>query len=257
MTILHKKLAGSRRLLNRIVEQAKSQHGQREKYREEEEFWVNLVRELVLWYEGEIPERRQVPSPSEEQKIKCYLKEHSAILTWFELHQKPKYAADLQLPLDVFRGIRVLDVGSGPFPSAEIFELCELYCLDPLLPQYINAGYPLHYYEARTRFVHGRSEKMPFAADFFGAVISVNAIDHVDDINLTAREIERVLVPGGKLRLHVHYHKRTPTEPLELNDSVMQEAFRWCRGLEKISENKEKMGATAGPGETYSVWGNF
>lgn len=32
-------------------------------------------------------------------------------------------------------------------PNTVVFEGCEVYCLDPLLPEYIKAGHPLCYYE--------------------------------------------------------------------------------------------------------------
>ena len=227
------------------------------KYDAEESFWIKQVGKLVAWYNGALTEHYQTPSPTDGQKIRCRTVEHSAILTWFELHQKPKYAADLRLPSDAFSGMRILDVGSGPMPSAEVFAGCELYCLDPLIPNYLRAGYPLHCYRPDTRFVCGYSESMPFNDGFFDAVISMNAIDHVDDVYLTAREIQRVLKPGGSLRIHAHYHHATPTEPLELNDSVMREAFGWCPHFKKIHETDKKVGSIALPGESYALWTNF
>lgn len=243
--------------IERIVRRFFSFYKQSDKYESEERFWSNLISELVQWYHGEIKERSQTPFPTNDQKIRSHTIEHSAMLTWFELHQKPKYPIDLQLPVDIFQGMKILDVGSGPMPSAEVFKSCELYCLDPLLPAYIRAGYPLHYYKDSTRFVYGYSENMPFRDDFFDAVISVNAIDHVDNISLTAKEIDRVLKPNGMIRMHVHYHKKTIEEPLELNDDVMQEAFGWCSHFRKIDEMDKKMGACAAPGESYALWSSF
>jgi SAM-dependent methyltransferase len=76
---------------------------------------------------------------------------------------------------------------------------------------------------------------MPFENHFFDAVISVNAIDHVDDFFKTASEIIRVLKPNGKIRLHVHYHIKTQTEPLELNDTIVENAFRGIQNFKKIN----------------------
>jgi SAM-dependent methyltransferase len=180
------------------------------------------------------------------------------LLTWQKLHQQPKYLEDLQLPLTAFEGLKVLDVGSGPHPSALVFSNCEIYNFDPLLPLYIEAGYPIHIYDDRVKFVYGFSEKMPFADDFFDAVISANALDHVDDFRLTANEIKRVLKPSGKLRLHLHFHPATSMEPLEINDSIVSKAFDWCEAFKKISESKAKRGTTLdGPNESFSVWSNF
>lgn len=243
--------------MKKIVGRLPKGFRQPDKYKEEEEFWINEISNLILWYNGNIKEHYQTASPTNDQKIQCHTIEHSAILTWFELHQKPKYAVDLQLPLDVFRGMKLLDVGSGPMPSAEVFEDCKLYCLDPLIPNYIRAGYPLHYYRENTRFVYAYAENMPFKNDFFDAVIAVNAIDHVDDIYLTAKEIGRVLKPNGMLRMHMHYHKKTTIEPLALNDDIILKAFSWCDGFNKISELMQKKGSVAGAGESFVLWSNF
>lgn len=239
-----------RRLLSKIVRP--------DKYKAEEKFWKEEMNNYVEWYKGNLKEHYQTPSPKEKQKISCQMIEHSAALTWFEIYQKHKYASDLQLPKDAFRDMKVLDVGSGPFPNGEVFEGCWLYCLDPLLPLYVKAGYPpLHYYGENTRFVCGYAEKMPLESDFFDAVISMNSLDHVDDIYVTGKEIERVLKPDGRLRVHVHFHKKTITEPLELSDEVMQQVFCWCEGFKKIHQTNKILGYRLNSGESYNLWSNF
>lgn len=227
------------------------------KYHHEEAFWVKQIISFTDWYNGNLKEHYGTSAPTNDQKIHAPTLQHSAILTWFNVHQKPKYAADLQLSYEAFTGMKVLDVGAGPMPSAEVFENCELYCLDPLIPYYLKAGYPLHYYRKNIRFVHGYSEAMPLQDHFFDAVISVNAIDHVDDFFLTAREIQRVLKPNGMIRMHVHYHPKTKTEPLELNDEIIQEAFNWCKDFKKICETNKKFGSDANAGESFNLWSNF
>ena len=159
----------------------------------------------------------------------AFLQAHSSILTWHKLHQEVKYLQDLALAKDAFHGMRLLDVGAGPMASATCFKGADLYCLEPLLPRYLDAGFPIHYYNAR--FVCARSEAIPVADGFFDAVISVNAIDHVDDIAESAAEIKRVLKPGGLFRMHVHYHLATTCEPLAFTDEMFLHLFGWCPGL--------------------------
>jgi SAM-dependent methyltransferase len=219
-------------------------------------FWRSQIEKYVSWYKGEIPELYGHPTP--ENKVKSATLELSAILTFFEVHQKVKYRDDLRLDVGELAGMKVLDIGSGPFPSALCFEDCDVYSLDPLFDSYLTSGYPIHCYEARGRFVHAKAESMPFEGAFFDAVISVNAIDHVNDFQLTAQEVKRVLKPGGKFRMHVHYHPKTKAEPLELNDEVFLKHYSWVVGLNKISESKQKTGTSLDSNneELFVVWGN-
>lgn len=219
-------------------------------------FWKKFILELEAWYKGDIKLLFGEPSPSENGKVSAHTLKDSSILTWFNVHQKTKYLEDLILEKDSFSGMKILDIGSGPFPSALAFENCEVYCLDPLLPNYIKIGFPIHYYD-RAKFIAGLSEDIPIKDNFFDAIISVNAIDHVNDIRKTALEIKRVLKPDGKLRMHVHYHKKTSAEPVEINDSIMFELFGWCKDFKKISESKNKRGyILSNDNESYSVWSN-
>jgi SAM-dependent methyltransferase len=215
-----------------------------------------MATECLRWYRHESGELFGTPPPDESDKVAASTESLSAVLTWQKLHQQPKYLADLRLDSSAFSGMRLLDVGSGPLPSGLVFDNCELFCLDPLFPEYLRAGFPLHCYD-RVRFVTGLAEAMPIADGFFDAIISANAIDHVDDLFLTAGEIRRVLKRGGRLRIHAHYHKSTSAEPLELSDDVLERAFSWCGGFRKLHESRTKFGWTAGPGESYALWSNF
>ena len=220
-------------------------------------FWRRQIAAYTKWYNGELKDLFGNPPPSEAQKVKAYTLELSALLTFFNVHQKPKYLKDLQLSETEFNGMKVLDVGAGPFPNALCFKDCDIYSLDPLMDQYVSAGYPLHCYDARARFVCCLAEAIPFEDGFFDAVVSVNAIDHVNDFAETAKELKRVLKPGGRFRMHVHYHPETKAEPLELNDAVFLQHYSWVKDLKKISESKTKTGTAINDDrELFVVWGN-
>lgn len=228
------------------------------KYKAEVSFWKGTLINYEEWFDGKISALYEEPCPDEKTKVFSFSKRYSSILTWLEVHQKTKYLEDLQLANSAFEGMKILDIGSGPLPSALGYSNCEIYCLDPLLPLYMEAGFPIHIYEPRVKFVFGFSEQMPFENNFFDAIISVNAIDHVDDFTATANEIKRVLKPGGKLRFHIHYHSKTVTEPLELNDSVVAAAFSWEKNLKKIAASKQKRGSSVSDSnESYTLWSNF
>jgi SAM-dependent methyltransferase len=220
-------------------------------------FWRRQIENYKNWYSGSLTELYGHSTPKEVDKVKAATNELSAILTFFKTHQMVKYEKDLLLNENDFIGMRLLDIGSGPFPSSLVFKDCETFSLDPLMDAYVAAGYPIHCYEQRARFVKSMAESMPFENGFFDAVISVNAIDHVNDFGETAKEIKRVLKPNGRFRMHVHYHPKTKAEPLELNDEVFLQHYSWVNNLKKISVSKHKIGTTIETeNESYVVWGN-
>lgn len=227
----------------------------KDKYDCELEFWKQEIEKYILWYTGKIQEHYGVPSPKSGEKVDVGILAHNAILTWTELHQKKKYLSDLALPANAFSGMKVLDIGAGPIPSATVFHETEVYCLDPLIPEYMRAGFPFHYTNAK--LICARSEKIPCVDSYFDAVISANALDHVDDFLQTAKEIKRVLKPNGMVRLHLHYHEATRTEPIELNDGIVKSSFIFCN-LAKIAESETKMGhVLQDSSEKYVLWSNF
>ncbi|WP_428026148.1 class I SAM-dependent methyltransferase [Arcobacter sp.] len=227
------------------------------KYSEEINFWINEIKNYEKWFNGEIKEHYKTPSPKDNEKIIARNIKDSAILTWLEKHQKVKYLHDLKLSQSDFKNLKVLDLGSGPFPNAlALTEIKELYALDPLLSDYIKAGFPIHY-EDKVKFVSSYAEEMPFEDNFFDVILTLNAIDHFDNLIQTSKEIQRVLKPNGFFIAHVHYHKATITEPLEINDNIFKEAFEWCSNLKKIYEKKNKFGHQCDESESYALWSNY
>ena len=68
----------------------------------------------------------------------------------------------------------------------------------------------------------------PLKLEDFDAVISVNALDHVDDFEQVASEMQRVLRRSGTAYFEIEYHVPTVTEPLALDDSRVRSAFSGC-----------------------------
>lgn len=227
-----------------------------DKQDEELRFWQQELKNYQDWYDGRISSLYGVNSPNSKNKVAVTNKKDSALLTWLNLHQKVKYLKDLQLSKNSLKGKTVLDVGAGPMPSGSVFTGATVYCLDPLYGQYISTGFPIHYYQS-VHFVNAPSEEIPLPDNFFDAVISVNAIDHVDSFHSTAQEIKRVLKKDGKLAMHVHYHEATPAEPIEITDKMFMDEYSWVKGLKKVNESTLKTGSTAGDGELYVLWRNF
>ena len=224
--------------------------------RAELQFWAEEIKNYVDWYQGRKRNLYRTLAPAEADKVQAGQLHVSALVTWAKLHQRPKYLHDLQLGKDAFRGLKVLDVGSGPIPSATCFEGADIYALDPLAEFYESIGYSrtpfpnVHYCEAN-------AEKMPFSSHFFDVVLSVNAIDHVDDFEQAAAEIIRVLKPGGKLAMHVHYHPATECEPLELNDRRVRAAFSAVHGFAPVHRSQCSFTNDVLPPEEFVLWRNF
>ena len=238
------------RLLSRIINVNKKNSA-------EIRFWSEVLMDYIAWYDGNKSILYGEKSPSTIDKVIVSNKKDSAILTWEKIHQQNKYLEDLNLDRTAFEGMRILDIGSGPHPSARVFNNVELYCLEPLLPYYLIAGYPLHYYD-NVKFVVATAENMPFSDYYFDAIISVNSLDHVNDFELVVSEIKRVLKKNGKIRMHLHYHSSTLEEPISLNDEKVSKSFSWCREFKKIKESKVKRGTTLkGNNEKYVLWSNW
>lgn len=222
----------------------------------EESFWRREIYNYQEWMSGRKKDLYNTSCPLPEEIIYANNLKDSAVLTWHKKHQENKYLADLELSPNDFKGMRILDIGSGPMPSATCFKNCELYCLEPLLDKYLAAGFPIHYY-GNVKYIHAKSENIPVPDNFFDVVISVNAIDHVNDIVQTSLEIKRILRPGGLFRMHVHYHPPTRAEPIHFNDNNFLEIFKWCENLVKISEKKINFSNLLKNEESYALWTNF
>ena len=180
----------------------------------------------------------------------------SAILTWTELHQKPKYLESLRLSPDAFTGKKVLDIGAGPVPSGTCFDDCRLFCLDPLNPVYRMLGFPQDLY-TDVVFINDPAEQISVEDCFFDAIISVNAIYHVYCLEKVAEELHRVAKPGCSFVMHVHYHNATVYEPIEIDDEMFSRLFGWVDGLRKVGRSQESYSRSVGEGEEFVLWSNM
>lgn len=196
----------------------------RVKHEAEMSHWRSELQVLHDWYvDGTRDWWGSPPVPSDEKLEVSDIWVTNAILT---LHRiAPEYHEDLEIERDAFKGERVLEIGCGPLVPILQFDDCERHGIDPLLDRYIEAGWPLYDYDARLLSVHG--ENLPYPDNWFDSVISVNALDHVDDFQAVAREMIRVAKCGGRIMFAVEYHHDpTLTEPIRLNDRVIADAFR-------------------------------
>jgi ubiquinone/menaquinone biosynthesis C-methylase UbiE len=152
---------------------------------------------------------------------------------------RPSYTEELRLERDCFSGKRILEVGCGPLAPVLQFTDCTRHCIDPLVNMYMAAGWPLFDYEAK--FIETGGESLPYQDGYFDAVISVNALDHVDDFERVASEVQRVLRRGGGVYFEVEYHAPTVTEPITLSDARVVKAFPGCELKMIVSRTGREM----------------
>ena len=114
-----------------------------DKYDAEASFWRVEISRYVAWYKGEMT-LYGVSPPNSDQKATDFGQPLDAIETWLKLHQLPKYPSNLSLRPDALTGLRVLDIGCGPFPGLRAFSGCAMRVgVDPLLTTYAKIGFPL------------------------------------------------------------------------------------------------------------------
>jgi SAM-dependent methyltransferase len=223
-------------------------------------WWEEGLRKRVAWYRGERTMYGRPPPTDDEKHVRATVEASAGVTT--VAVSLDRYPKALKIPRHHFAGKTILDLGCGPYPLSVAFTDCRIVGLDPLVHEYETVGFPLAEFADRVTFVRGFAEDMPFASQSFDAVISVNAIDHVDDFATAAREIGRVLKKNGVLRMQVHYHEPTELEPNSLDDEAIL-AHLGHLGITKVSDEPAVISARepgeaprATPGERFVVWAN-
>lgn len=126
-------------------------------------------------------------------------------------HYKEVYTQFFGLDEDFYDGKAILDVGCGPRGSLEwAVNAQDRVGLDPLAETYLELGATEH----SMTYVAAGAEAIPFPDRSFDVVCSFNSLDHVEDVERSAAEIQRVLKPGGSFLLISDVgHRPTVTEP--------------------------------------------
>ncbi len=236
--------------LDRLVARINPRWRRRRKYREELRFWRNELGKLRLWYTAASPSWSGIPAPADTEKVKSGKSEALDIVRTLN-NVNPDYLRRLSLDADHLAGKRVLDIGSGPLAPSQQFKGAEHHIADPLLDRYIESGWPILDYGMTLTCCH--AEHLAYPDGYFDAILSMNALDHVDDFNAAAAEIERVLKAGGRLYLELEYHEPRELEPQKLDDEKVIAAFPRIR-LSKISERPRRTGIPGREGDRLAVW---
>jgi SAM-dependent methyltransferase len=103
--------------------------------------------------------------------------------------------------LDLPRGARIVDLGGG---SGWVSDLLARFGFRPVLVDVARSllqlsAQRLHIHELAGHVVAADMTALPFTSGAVDAVIVVDALHHVDDVEAVLQEARRVLVPGGPL----------------------------------------------------------
>ncbi|NEJ71770.1 methyltransferase domain-containing protein [Rhizobium phaseoli] len=226
---------------DRFLRKVSPSYRVKRKHQAEIAHWKDELLRLSQWFRDSSVDWWGIKPPNEQQKLKnSDLWEVNAVMTMHSV--RPSYHEELRLAKDEFVGKRVLEIGSGPLAPLLQFENCERHCIDPLVNMYLEAGWPLFAYDAK--FISTGGERLPYPDEYFDVAISVNALDHVDDFERVASEMQRVLKRGGKLYIEVEYHAPTVAEPIVLDDKRVIDAFANCRMHIAIKRSGKEMFTT-------------
>lgn len=94
---------------------------------------------------------------------------------------------------------------------------------DQVIPNCVELEYSVF----RNTDVAGDAHRLPFADDVFEAIISFNTFEHLRDPALAAKELHRVLKPGGRLLLQTAFIQPLHEEPNHYYNTTEWGLRRW------------------------------
>lgn len=189
---------------------------------------------------------------SEEWNIlnKQFLNYHKSLSAYTMLNSMPiiNYLS-LKSKLGLSKNIKVLDVGGGTghtFCSFFQFpETIEYFLLDPNLrllhDQFIRMFPKLSY--LKMGHILANAEALPIKNNSFDMVLSLTAIDHLNDYKKFIAEAYRVLKTGGTLFVSSHLDQPASAEDkTKLKSKIFSPSF-WERIARYLYYRKHKVGA--------------
>ncbi len=122
---------------------------------------------------------------------------------------------------DEIRGKWVLNFGSGCTGALRSFTGAALKIeMDPLIDRYVNDEFATVRRTENTILLKGYGERIPVSDQCIDVIVSCNSLDHVDSLEDSAKEIDRVLKPGGILVLVVDVKAyKTACEPSPIENA--------------------------------------
>lgn len=136
-------------------------------------------------------------------------------------HYEHFYTKSFGLDSSDYKDKSIIDIGSGPRDPLQWATMTKRRVLiDPLNWIYRLLKTPSSY------AVTANAENIPFPNESFDLVTCFNSLDHVDNISSVAKELQRILKPGGKLLIIVELgHDPTTCEPHRLSSDIDKKYF--------------------------------
>lgn len=100
------------------------------------------------------------------------------------------------------KSTEILDLGCGATCPSILFKNGTKYGVDPLVDFFLQKDKEKLY--NKIKLFKGRGEEIPFADNFFDAILCRNALDHMDDVNKVMEEIKRVTKEQGIIILSIY-----------------------------------------------------
>lgn len=247
-----------------IYEPATLHHQKRKKVKD----YINLLQDPTNGVALKIKEDMIIGSKSYEifQEVPVFVKENSTSSEWKTLNsQFLNYHKSLSVytlinsaPINNYlsfetgfgflEDVKVLDVGGGTGHTMATFfrnpEKIDYYLLDPNLrllhDQFIRLYPKLSYLEMG--HIIGNAETLPIKNNSFDIVLSISAIDHLDDYLKFINEAFRVLKKGGKFLVSSHLDIiEAEEDQTKVKDKIFSSSF-----FERLSRylyyKKQKVG---------------
>jgi ubiquinone/menaquinone biosynthesis C-methylase UbiE len=152
------------------------------------------------------------------------------LLEWREERRPDEASRELRRRLlSGLRG-RVVEVGCGTGPAFEHYgaEVERVLAVEPDPVAREEASENAAAAAVPIEVVEGFADRLPAEDGAFDAVICIWVLCSVPDVAAALREIRRVLVPGGELR--VYEHVRSPRVPFRVLQHTLDALF-WTRSL--------------------------
>ena len=125
----------------------------------------------------------------------------------------------------------VADFGSGPRGSLEWCDHCgKRICIDVLASEYMQVGIGDH----KAVYVQSTESYIPLPSNYVDILFTVNSLDHVEELEIIANELLRIIKPGGILCASLNLNEpSSPAEPQTITEDWVLAQLACNHGVER------------------------